>query len=323
MFSRDSFNVTEAKEKLASLKGKFQFPEDGNIAKVNDELEKVLFSMQIYSKAPKYVLTRALYPVEDGSDVLHSARFVIRPSVQDALEVDEMKKTFHINANAEFFNNFIEEMAEWFDTYQFYKQLQVNVDVLNAVVAEVIQEHEIPFDVKFSYGSGLLDASDKHVVVGLSADVIANLSTLPLFDENMESRRAGYKSRIAELLKECARPIDIVKIKNIVTKDLDIYSRRSLSKLIREFVNRKIEYVRLGTGYVETDSFFAVIDKIAVTEEELEEMDLTGAVVIDNAQATSKEKEAGKTKIVVQYRISPFLKEEETPVDVDLKTLVG
>lgn len=323
MYQKDSFYVVEAQEKLASLKGKHAFPEDGDITQVNNELENVLFALQLHSGAPKYVLTRALYPTEDGGNVLQSARFVVRPSVQDALEVDELRKTFQINAGADFFDNFIQEMAHWFDTYQYHKQLQVNVDALNEAVAEVVEAHEIPFSVKFSYGSGLLDASDNHVVVGLSEEVITNLSTLPLFDENMESRREGYKERIAELLKECVKPYEIVKVKNLVTKDLDIYSRRSINKLIREFVNRKIEFVRLGTGYVETDEYFAVVDKVAVTEEELAEMDLTNAVVTDNVKASSKEKAEGKTKIVATYRIAPFSKEEGTPVEVDLKGLVS
>jgi hypothetical protein len=321
MFQKDSFGTTEAQVKLATLHGKHAFPVGGNIVEVNNVLEKVLFALQIHAAAPKYVLTRALY--DNGDKVsLQSARFVVRPAVRDELAVADLKKTFQINAGEDFFDKFISEMAQWFDLYQYHKQLQVNVNELNTVVDELIAENEIPFAIQFSFGSGLIDASDDHAVVGLSADVIANLGNLSLFDENMESRRNGYKAKIVETLKECTKPYDIVKVKNLVTKDLGLYSRRALNKLMRQFVSRKVEFVRVGTGYVETETVFAIVDKVAVTEKELAEIDATNALVIDNADASSKEKEAGKTKIVVVYRVSPFTKEEGTPADVKLADVI-
>lgn len=322
MFKKETFGSTEAQTKLATLYGQFKFPESGKVQEVNDILEKVIFALQIHGTAPKYVLTRALYDNGDGV-TLKSARFVVRPAVRDELEVAELKKQFTINAGEDFFDKFIFEMAHWFDVYQYHKQLQVNVDELNAVVAEIIEENEIPFTVKFSLGDGLLDASDKHAVIGLSAETIASLSELALFDENMESRRNGYKARILETLKEVTKPYELVKVKSTVTKDLGIYSRRSLNKLMRQFVNRKIEFVRVGTGYLETDTVFAVIDKVAVTEEELAQMDTTNALVIDNVEASSKEKEAGKTKIVVSYRVSPFNKEDGTLVNIPLEEVAA
>jgi hypothetical protein len=322
MFQKDSFGTIEAQLKLATLNGKHAFPVGGNITEVNNVLEKVLFALQIHPTAPKYVITRALYPTVEGGTELQSARFVVRPAVRDELAVADMKKTFQINAGEDFFDKFITEMAQWFDLYQYHKQLQVNVNELNAVVDSLIVEHEIPFAIQFSFGDGLIDASDSYAIVGLSAEIISNLGNLSLFDENMESRRNGYKARIVETLKQCTKPYDIVKVKNLVTKDLGLYSRRSLNKLMRQFVSRKVEFVRVGTGYVETPEIFAIVDKVAVTEEELANIDVTNALVVDNADASSKEKEAGKTKIVVAYRVSPFSKEEGTPADVKLADVI-
>lgn len=317
MYQKDSFVVTEARTKLAQLHGKHAFPETGNINEVNDILEKVLFDLQLHGAAPKYVITRALYDNGDGV-TLQSARFVVRPAVSHELQVDELKKTFVINADENFFDVFVDEMAEFFDTYQYFAQLQANVNALNGVVAEVVEENEIPFSVVFSFGEGLLDASDNHVVVGLSAEVIEGLAGLPLFDEVVESRVEGYREAIAETLKEITRPFEIVKVKSQVTKDLGIYSRRALNKLMRQFVNRKVKFVRTGIGYVETDEIFAIVEKVAVTDEELAEIDTTNAEVVDNDKVSSKEKAAGKNKVVVTYRVSPFNKETGVPENVAL-----
>jgi hypothetical protein len=322
MFKPENFGGKEAQVKLATLLGVTAFPAGGNIEEVNDLLEKVKFNLQLHSAAPQYVLTRALYPTEEGGSELKNARFTLRPAVSHELFVDPLNKHFTINAGEDFFDKFISEMAEWFDLYQYAKQLQVNVTALNAVVAEVVAENEIPFTVQFSLGDDLIDASESHVVVGITEAIAKEIGALPLFDVDMESRVRGYKAKIVETLQQCTKPYDIVKVKSLFTKDLGIYSRRSVNKLMRNFVNRKIEFVRVGTGYVETEQYFAVIDKKAVSEDELANLDTSNAIVVDNEKASSKEKEAGKTKIVVSFRIAPFTKEEGTPADVKLAEVI-
>lgn len=321
MFKRESFGTTEAKEVLSEIKGTFVYPESGKIDDVNAILEKVIFALNRYGAIPKHILTRALYDNGDGQ-TLRNARFVVKPSVHTELDVAELKYTFNISAGEKFFDDFIDEMANWFDEYQYNKQLQENVDELNAVVTSLIEENELPFDVKFSVGKTLLDASDNHVVIGLDHEVVMNLSELALFDEQLESRVEGYKSRLLETLKEASKPYELVKVKSSVTKDLGIYSRRSLNKLMRQFVSREISYVRTGVGYKETENEFALVQKVAVTEEELANIDTTDALVIDNEKASAKEKEAGKTKIVVTYKVAPFKKETGEPSELSLKEVI-
>lgn len=321
MFKKDSFVINAAKETLATLKGKYVYPVSGNEKEVNDILEKVKFALNIHGGRPDFVLTRALYAGEDGK--LVNARFVVRPSSKDALAIAECKKTFMINAGEDFFNKFIDEMAAWFDNYQYHKQLQANIDELNAVVKEVSAENEIPFVVTFALGDGLLDASEEYAVVGLSEEVIADLGNLPLFDEMLEARKVGYRAKIAETLKLCAKPYSIVKVKTLVTKDLDIYSRRALNKLMREFVSRKADFVRVGVGYVDTETYFAVVEKEAVAEAALEALDLTNALVIDNVAMTTQDKKVGANKIVVTFKVAPFNKETAEPVEVKLEDVVA
>lgn len=322
MFSKNSFSTTPAQAKLSSLLGTFAYPKSGNVAEINDILEKVIFAIKIYGDAPKYVLKRALYDIGDGH-TLQSANFVLRPAVGYTLEVSELKKTFMIVADSFFFDKFITEMAVFFDQYHYHKQLQSNLDSLNAEMASIIADNDIPFSIQFSLGNGLLDASDSHAVIGLSSTVIESLGELPLFDQEIEARRNGYMARIVETLKSVNKPYELVKAKSIFVRDLDIYNRRLTHKLIRKFVNRKSEFQRVGEGYVESDSWFAVVEKHAVQPDRLDNFDLSGAVVLDNNGLTKHEIEQGLTKVVAQFKISPFDKETGAPVDVSLEAVLS
>jgi hypothetical protein len=317
MFTKEAFvNVNAAQTKLASLYGTFQYPTSGDIDEINDLLEKVKFGLHIHSGTPKYVLKRALYPNE-GANTLQYANFVVQPAAGYKLEIAELKKTFKIIAGANFFDRFIEEMAIFFDEYQYFKQLQENVNALNLVVADLISEHELPFNIKFGLGKGLLDASDTYAVVGIPARVIENLSDLSLFDSTIESRREGYKSRILETLKEINRPIDIVKVKTHVTKELGIYNRRGMHKILRKFVNRKAQFVHTGVGYIESPDWFAVVEKEAVTPALVLNTD-QDVLILDNASPSKKELEAGETKIAVTYKLTPFSKKTGESLSLEL-----
>jgi hypothetical protein len=322
LYNANEFGASPAKEALEKLKGKFEFPADGNIQVINDRLEEVRFAMRTYGRAPKYVISRSLYPTVENADVLSKATFTVRPAVKSKLEVADLDHKITLFPGEDFFDRFIDEMADWFDNYRYHFQLQTNLDALNGEVSQIIVDNEIPFSLTFSLGTGLIDATDAHAVVGMSDDVIIKLSTLSLFDTDLPTRAEGYRNSIIETLKVCTRPYEIVKVKTPVTKALGIYSRRAVSKLMREFVSRKINFVRVGTGYVETEEYFAVIDKNALTEEEVAQLDPDQISVEENKNASVKEKEAGKTKIVSVYRISPFSKQDGTPQEFSFTELL-
>lgn len=321
MYANTEFSLTPAQEKLLPLRGQYAYPQSGNIDEVNDAIEKVLFALNIYEDIPKYVFNRSLYPEADG-ETLKSARFVVRPAASHKLELNELKRTIVINAGEDFFDKLIEELSHFFDVYGYFAKLQENLNGLNTVIAEVIAEEELNFDIRFTAGQGLIDATDSTAVVGLSEGVIQNIGSLPLFDGLMETRVEGYKQKIVDTLKEINKAYEILKVKTSFTKDLGIYSRKNTSKLIRSFVNRNAEHVRVGVGYIETESVFAVVEKVAVTEAELAEINVEGALVTDNTDTTKKENEAGKTKIVTRFLITPFDKEDGTPAELTLAELV-
>lgn len=317
MNKKTSFGATKAQEVLASLEGKYVLEEGTDVKVANDILEKVIFALNICEGAPKYVLTRAMYP-ETGT--FTEARFVVRPAAKAALSVAEMKKVFAIQADAKFYDKFIKEMAIWFDEYAYYKMLDENVAELNAKMTEITADEELPFDVKFTVGSDVEDITDKSITVGLTVDTVCNLSTLPLFDENIPVRAEQYGLGVVSYLKSCVKPWDIFKKSSVFTKDLGLSNKRSIIKPIRKIVNRNLKYVRVGTGYVDADNYFAVIEKVAITPEEVEAYE--GAVILDNENVSKVEAKAGKTKIAAFFKISP-IDEKGNSVDIGLEDVLA
>lgn len=318
MFKKISFGTTDAQEKLASLKGKYVLTEGMSVEEANDTLEKVIFALNIYEKAPKYVLTRAMYP-ETGA--FEEARFVVRPASKAALEVSEMKRVFAIQAGVDFFDRFIKEMAIWFDEYDYYYKLNANVTELNEKVEALATEAEIPFSVKFGVGTGIIDVSNDSIVIGLTVDTVLNLEKLPLFDEAFADRANLYGEKVVEAMKACTTPWDMLKTRNTFTKDIDIVSRKSIVKLMRKVVNRNLKFVRVGTGYVDADNYFTIVEKTAVTPEEAE-ANYADAIIVDNTNISKVEAKAGQTKIAIKFVVSPIKADGEL-VDVSLEDVLA
>ncbi len=318
MYTKKEFNVDHAVKTLAPLKGKFTYPESGLLDDVNTELEKVIFGLNLNAESAQPIITRALYD-ENNDGVLTKAKFTFKPTTHDALTVDAVRSEFILPAGANFYNAFIDQYAAWQDKYEYYRRLQVNLDELNQVVQNIISTEDIPYSLEFSLGNEIVDATDSAAVLGLTEQTVRELRELPLFDFSFAARQEGYHARLVELLKSVDRPAEIVKQKTLVTDHLGVYSRRGLHKLIREFVKRKQEFTRVGEGYVDTEEYFAVVQKVAVTPEEVEAYEEGTFLVLDNTDANVREKATGKTKILVSYRIAPFNKETREPVEVSLE----
>lgn len=322
MYTQNQFVFEPSRNALEKVYEEYQFAAGTTVAEAKDQIENLIFRTNVCN-GPKLVVNRTFYSVSADSDVLSHARFIIKPSVSDALVVKELRKEIEVIADKDFYHTFLNEVADFIDEYKYYERIQANLVELNEIFLQTAEENEIPMVVQFTVGHGIVDADDNSALIGLSEETIRNLGSLALFDEYMEVRRESYKTRILETLKELTRPFEIVKVNTMVTKDLDIYTRKTLHKLIRAFVKRKEDVTRVGVGYVNNDEVFAVVRKTPVTEQELENYDLEKVVVYDNVGASKAEVKAAKTKIVVEYVISPFQVETGIPVDVKLEELIA
>lgn len=288
-----------------------------DIVEVNKELDNILLEFNAYEKAPKFILTRALYPNEN-EQIFEKGKFVVRPAVRYLLDIKDMKTSFILVNNSDFFVSFIDSLIEWIKEYNYYIVLGYNLEVLNKAINEILQAYENSFKISFSLGEGIIDIGNNYIELGLSAEKILSINELGLFSEDAYWREK-YIEKFLNVLIECSCPYDIVKIKSDITYELGIYNRKSINKLLRKFVSRRIDYVRVGVGYSEDESSFALIEKIAITPKEVYNFDLDEVMLLDNENPTVQEIKKGLTKIVIQYKLNPFEKKTNIVLDIPLR----
>lgn len=313
LYTNSEFNVTGAKE-FFSNNEKFKV-ENLDIDEVNKYIDDMVIYLNTYNNAPKFVLTRALY--SDNNNLTY-ARIIIRPSVSYELEIKNMREVFTIIGDENFLDNLLNSIVNWFDSYTYYAKLGVNIECLNIAVQNIINKNNLDFNLKFTLGDGLEDITDTNIIIGLDETIIRNLSNFSVFSED-EIEIQKCEKDFVNLIKECSRPYDILKIKSKFTKDLCIYQRKSINKLIRKVVTRRIDFVRVGIGYFEDTEIFSVIQRDAVTETSLHSYDLNEVVVSDNINMTNNEKKENLTKIVTYFRVLPFYKKSGLPIDTNIK----
>ena len=308
------------KESLQYIVEKYADMYSDNLDEVNKILDRIVLDFDTSQISPDIILTRALYE-DENTGLFQKGKFVVRPTIKYNLSIVDVKLSFVIVNSKNFFVEFINYLIEWVLTYTLYSDLQHNLAVLNETVFNILKEHNSPYDIKFSLGEGITDISEDSIELGLTSDVIANIPKLGFF-VNDEFWKQRYIEKFLNVLKECNRPYDIVKIKSDFTKELNIYNRKSINKLLRKFVSRKIDYVRVGVGYAETEDF-ALIERIAIPEEMVENYDIDEIIIMDNDSPTTAEKKKGLTKIITKYKLMPFEKKTNILIDVGLREFLS
>lgn len=310
----------EIKERLSYIIETYKNKDSDNIEDVNNILDRVILDFDTSDICPDIILTRALYIDEDTGN-FQRGKFVIRPTVKYNLAIKDVKFSFTIINSPNFFKEFIEHIIDWVVDYTIYLELEKNLKQLNTCVFEILKDIDFPYMIYFSLGEGITDISDDSVTLGLDMETIFNIPRLGFFIED-EYWRLKYIKNFVNILKDCNRPYDIVKIKSDFTKELNIYSRKSINKLLRKFVSRKIDFVRVGVGYAENENSFALIERVAMTPEEVSNLDIDEIILMDNDKPTTIEKKKGLTKIVTRYKLTPFEKKTNVMLDIPLKEYI-
>lgn len=287
------------------------------IADIREDLNRSGFI-----SAREYSLSPSFYTTADGT-ACSSVGFTIKPTSKAAYNTPVMKNTFSLAYGEKFIPAFIDALANWFDKCRSLTLLYDNLAELNAVFAAAIELGEIPFTVSFDIGSGILAASDGGIVLGISDTLLMELSNAPAFNDEMADMvREDYIKNLADFFKSIPQPYLIVKQNHSLIKPLGIFSRRTVRKMLRENVaTRRIEYVRTGHGFHDTDDYFCVVAKTPCTAEEAEQFKRDGKTVIENKNASKSEKAKGLTSILVDFLISPF--NDMGVVDVAVKDVPG
>ena len=310
-------NSEEIKEKLRYITDKYKDLNSDNLEEVNNTLDRIILDFDTSEICPDIILTRALY-IDEITGNFQRGKFVIRPTVKYNLTIKDIKFSFVIINSSEFFKEFIENIIDWVVDYTVYLELEGNLKQLNSCVFDILNDIDFPYTLEFSLGEGITDISDDSITLGIDMETIFNIPRLGFFIED-DFWRLKYIKNFINILKDCNRPYDIVKIKSDFTKELNIYNRKSINKLLRKFVSRKIDFVRVGIGYAENDNSFALIERVAMTPEEVENLDIDDIILMDNEKPTTVEKKKGLTKIVTRYKLTPFEKKTNIMLDIPLK----
>ena len=319
MHSAKEFGQSTELTRFSAMKKKYVFDHD-DVKTVTEKTKTILTEFYNSGANMDVVVTPTYYTTNDGS--LDSVRYTVRPSAKARCTVESLKTSFVISADEHFYASFISNFADWFDLYKDTCYLYDNLEELQVVFNEALEKAEVNYTVTLDIGTGILDVTDNSIVLGIAPSVIQSLNQYEFYNPVVEIRRENFIGIIADALKSCVRPIDIVKQNNYIFKGLGIFSRKSVVKLIRKNVTRKLSYTRVGSGYIDTENYFAVIDKIAVTDDEvkaIKEKD-ADAYIISNENSTKAEREAGKNSIYIRYRVSPFDEDMQTK-EIDIRNI--
>lgn len=291
-----------------------------DIDDINKNLNLILLDFWSIEEIPKFIVSRALYPMKNTNN-MEKGKFIIRPSIDFKLNIDGIKDSFILFNNSSFYKEFIENIIAWILKYQTFLVYQYNLNRLNTEFKSILAESKCTFNIVFTIGEGVIDITDTEIILGVSKDFIEHLDNINLFSTN-SYWASKYREKCVLTLKSCIRPYELLKIKSDFTEDFNIYTRKNIIKLLRKVVKRRIENVRIGEGYYESENLFTLIEKRAVSANEIEDYDLDNVIVLDNVKPNMVEKKLNQTKIIVLYKLSPLEKKTGVLIEKPLKELL-
>lgn len=291
-----------------------------DIDDINKNLNLILLDFWSIEEIPKFIVSRALYPMKNTNN-MEKGKFIIRPSIDFKLNIDGIKDSFILFNNSSFYKEFIENIIAWILKYQTFLVYQYNLNRLNTEFKSILAESKCTFNIVFTIGEGVIDITDTEIILGVSKDFIEHLDNINLFSTN-SYWASKYREKCVLTLKSCIRPYELLKIKSDFTEDFNIYTRKNIIKLLRKVVKRRIENVRIGEGYYESEHLFTLIEKRAVSANEIEDYDLDNVIVLDNVKPNMVEKKLNQTKIIVLYKLSPLEKKTGVLIEKPLKELL-
>lgn len=310
----------ELKEYMQNTLDKYDNLYNLDIDDINKNLNLILLDFWSIEEIPKFIVSRALYPIKNTNN-MEKGKFIIRPSIDFKLNIDGIKDSFILFNNSSFYKEFVENIIAWILKYQTFLVYQYNLNRLNTEFKSILAEAKCNFNIVFTIGEGVIDITDTEIVLGVSKDFIEHLDNINLFSMN-SYWASKYREKCVLALKSCIRPYELLKIKSDFTEDFNIYTRKNIIKLLRKVVKRRIENVRIGEGYYESENLFTLIEKRAVSANEIEDYDLDNVIVLDNVKPNMVEKKLNQTKIIILYKLSPLEKKTGVFIEKPLKELL-
>ena len=216
------------------------------------------------------IVVTSIYSYCTDDNKLTSVTLNIRPSKRVTyVEGLATKRSFTVSDTL--FIDVIDFLFNWLEIYHLEAMATENLKEFEADIAEVLADNNIDYKVKFELGTGILSATDKEITLGVDYDIASKLSEIPLYFKEFERSAELYKEEVVKTFESLNHVTDIVKQRNLFTKSVNIYSKRTIKKLLRASYSVKAAAALNKVGYYEDGDTFALVDVRVCNSKQLAE----------------------------------------------------
>lgn len=241
------------KDVVASIAGK---PAEEVINTVTDLIEGIETGVKAPNvdgvKLPAY-LSKVTYETGASSEVTITVRTKLKSTYKYRKDaVVALDEDFIVNAGKVYIDAL-------FDMFHIDEAMQ-NIEALNAKIAGIIEENEIPYSFSFvvdaNSSATVLSVNDNEVVFNASITRAQDIASLAIFRDGSEYNnliRQEATDNLVAALKSIQTPVQLIKGNVALIKEVTgVSTKKRASKLIRDSYHRQAKFlgkVKTGVGY--------------------------------------------------------------------------
>lgn len=235
MFSaKEIFGVT-VKGTLAKRVEVINFDGVVEPEKVSELTRAVIDESKMITSVPDYLSVITLRLSEDSAEV-DSVKITLKTRSKDVIYNDNLKVSTIIPYNSSYKEMLVNFVTEWVDSYLVAYKAQVNADALSAVTLGLSGAVK----VSFAYSDlTIVSMTNKSIVLGLSAEALAYVPNLEIFSD-VEYVSSTAKEMLGVALQTIEAPYEVLTSKNRTLKELGIYTRVGVAKLLKRTYKKNI-----------------------------------------------------------------------------------
>ncbi len=243
-----------------------------------DDITKVITAVKSVISAANYegnMLPDYLYSYKTFDDASGKVASVAL-TVKTKLKADyPYKATVEFALDENFIKNVENHFVDTIFTIFDAELATDNLNGVNAVIADICKENEIPYDISFVLADTktlVTEITDTKIVFAANIDAAFGIATSTLFqsgDAYSDKVREIAVAEFVEKIKACPNTVSIIKSHaSIIDTLTDAKTKKRAERLIRKAYHRKAEnldVVKSGIGYYEgthnDTEIFALVEK--------------------------------------------------------------
>lgn len=241
------------KATVAEMAGKPAKEVIGAVTEIIAGIEASVASPRVDGVGFPTYLSKVTYEDNDSSEVTITIRTKLKSTYK-------YRKDVTVALDEEFIENvgkaYIDALFDMF----YIDEATQNVEALNAKIASIIEENEIPYSFSFAVDTNstaiVLSVNDNEVVFNASVPRAHDIASLPIFKSGDEyndliCKEATYN--LVAALKSIQTPVQLIKGGVDIIKEVTgVSTKKRASKLIRDSYHRQAKFlgkVKTGVGY--------------------------------------------------------------------------